>query len=104
MPKVNLPAGEKLKVKITLTENPKVTVSSSANSITTNIEASFLDVKRGNQLLSITMKHECSASFTIKEEHLAISLKAGSCKTLEVSSPAGDVTGATKYTETVVDS
>ncbi|XP_058032707.1 BPI fold-containing family B member 6-like [Ahaetulla prasina] len=104
LPKAGLPAGKKLKVQITHQENPKVTVSSSASYITTEIEASFLDVKRGNQILSITMKHQCSTTFAIKQEHLSISLKAGSCKTLEVSSPAGDVTGAMKYMETVMDS
>ncbi|XP_070600365.1 BPI fold-containing family B member 6-like [Erythrolamprus reginae] len=104
LPKAGLPAGKKLKVKITHTESPKVTISSSASSLTTSIEASFVDAKKGNQILSIKMKHKCRITFAIKQEHLTISLKKGACRTVEVSSPAGDVTGASKYTESVMDS
>ncbi|XP_013924602.1 PREDICTED: BPI fold-containing family B member 6 [Thamnophis sirtalis] len=48
-------------------------------------------------------KHDCSVTFATEQEHLAINLKAGSCKTVELSSPSGDVTAAAKYTETIME-
>ncbi|XP_039174832.1 BPI fold-containing family B member 6-like [Crotalus tigris] len=103
LPGAGLPAGKKLKIQLTHREYPLVSMSSTGHTITTRIQASFLDVKRGNELLSIQMVHECSALVSIKQELLAISLKAGSCRTTEISSPAGDVSAAKKYMETVMD-
>ncbi|XP_039224138.1 BPI fold-containing family B member 6-like [Crotalus tigris] len=103
LPDAGLPAGKKLKIQLTHREHPLVSMSSTGHTITTRIQASFLDVKRGNELLSIQMVHECSALVSIKQELMAISLKAGSCRTTEISSPAGDVSAAKKYMETVMD-
>uniref|UniRef100_A0A8C5SP28 Lipid-binding serum glycoprotein N-terminal domain-containing protein n=1 Tax=Laticauda laticaudata TaxID=8630 RepID=A0A8C5SP28_LATLA len=103
VPNVGLPAGKKMKVQITHTQNPTVTISPSNSYITTYTEASFLDVKSGNQLLLINMKHQCDANFAIKQDHLSITLGAGSCRAVEISSPAGDVSGAMKYTETIME-
>ncbi|XP_015682507.1 BPI fold-containing family B member 6-like [Protobothrops mucrosquamatus] len=78
--KAGLPAGKKLKIKLTHREHPLVSVSSTGNTITTRIQASFLDVKSSKELLSILVVHECSVIIVIKQELLVFSLKAGSCR------------------------
>nr|CAO79917.1 bactericidal/permeability-increasing protein-like 3 [Deinagkistrodon acutus] len=103
LPGAGLPAGKKLKIQLTHREYPLVSVSSTGNTIRTRIQASFLDVKRGNEVFSILMVHECSAGISIKQELLVISLKVGSCRTIEITSSAGDVSAAKKYMETVMD-
>ncbi|KAM3839340.1 BPI fold-containing family B member 6-like [Vipera latastei] len=103
LPGAGLPAGKKLKIQVTHREHPLIAVSSTGVSITTRTEVSFMDVKRGNTLISFQMEHECSASIVIKREMMIFSLTAGSCRTREISSSAGDASAASKYLETVME-
>ncbi|XP_026547218.1 BPI fold-containing family B member 6-like, partial [Notechis scutatus] len=90
LPDADLPSGKDMKIEISPKVNATFTVSPTRSHMTIRIKASFLSVEDGAELLSVDTVQECNASFAIKEEHLAVTLKAGSCRSTEISSPAGN--------------
>ncbi|XP_039224145.1 BPI fold-containing family B member 6-like [Crotalus tigris] len=103
LPDADLPAGKEVRIEIAQKVNVTFIVSPTESHMTTHSKASFLSVEDGAELLSIDMVQECSANFGIKEERLSISLESGSCRTTEISSPAGDVEPAKDFMKTVMD-
>ncbi|XP_060548694.1 BPI fold-containing family B member 6-like [Pantherophis guttatus] len=104
LPDADLPAGKEMKIEISQKVNVTFTVSSTRSHMTARIKASFLSVEDGAELLSVDTVQECSAGFGIKEERLAISLESGSCRSTEISSPAGDVEPAKDFMKSIMDS
>ncbi|XP_070600364.1 BPI fold-containing family B member 6-like [Erythrolamprus reginae] len=103
LPDADLPAGKEMKIEISQKANVTFTVSPTGSHMATRIKAAFLPVENGTELLSIDMVQECGANFGIKEERLAISLDSGSCRSMEISSPAGDVEPAKDFMKTIMD-